>query len=138
MTTDFELNLLITFDDIISRAYDLKDELEDLPGSVKDSILQYVHDFCYLTGDQSTPGDSLLDVRLVKQLQVNIGAWYASFVIDNPAGTGSLSSVSIDSFSVGNTMAKNNATADDLLNANQYGTAAYWIMQQVPQRIMMI
>ncbi|MBU2648518.1 hypothetical protein KKI24_27675 [bacterium] len=138
MTTDFTLNLLITFKDIQARAIDLRDELEDLDSSQRDSILQFVHDFCYLPSDSSTPGDSLCPANLIKQLQINVGAWYASFAMDNPAGTGSLSSVSIDSFSVSNTMAKNNATADDLINANQYGTMVYWIMSQVPQRYMMI
>lgn len=138
MTTNFILPLLIKFDDIKNRAYGISQKLDLLSSDQKDSILQFTHDFIYINADTRTPGDSSYPAQLVFQLQVNVGAWYASFAIDNPAGTGSLSNVTIDSFSVSNTMAKNNAVSDDLLNANQYGSMVQWIMLQRPQALIMI
>ena len=151
MTTYFELPLWINWDDILNRAAYFKNSLNQFDSDVQDAILQWVHDELYLSGDSSvnikfkdgsfggSPGSSMFSANgwntaklttIVRQLQVNAGAWAASFTIDNPAGTGSLSGVSIDAFSVSNTMAKNNATADDLANANQYGTKMQELLNQ--------
>jgi len=139
MATDFELPLLITFQDVLNRAGTTKDALEELSNDERDSILQSVHDFLLLPADSSTPFDSgLQSIRLVKQLQLHIALHVAVLALDNPAGTGSLSSVSIDSFSVGNTMAKNNSPFNDWLNMTQYGSVAWRILMNRPQRVMMI
>ena len=138
MATDFDLPLLITFVDIERRAKFLAPDFEDMNDDEKDAILQFVHDFLILDADVATPGDSLYGIRHLKQLQTALGAWYASFTIDTPAGTGSQAQVEIDSFTVKNTMAKNNSTAKDLMNANQYGTEAYHLMNQIPRRHMMV
>jgi len=138
MATSFILPLLITFDDIKVRASGVL-QIANFSQAQQDSTLQFVHDWLYIPGDTSTPGDAQdLTIGLVRQLQIAIGAWHAAFITDTPAGTGSLSGVSIDAFSVSNTMAKNNSTATDLLNANQYGTEAYEIMSQRPQTRIMI
>ena len=138
MATDFDLPLLITFVDIERRAKFLAPDFAEMDSDQKDSVLQFVHDFLLLERDTGTPGDSLYGIRHLKQLQTALGAWYASFTIDTPAGTGSQASVEIDSFVVKNTMAKNNAVAKDLMNANQYGTEAYHLMNQIPKRHMMV
>jgi len=150
MTTYFELPLWIDFDDIINRAAYFKDDLEQFDADIQDSILQWVHDQLYLPADAGvsikfkddtlggSPGSSQFPLAQLRQLQIALGAWGAAFTVDNPAGTGSLSSVSIDAFSTGNTMSKNNSTADDLNNANQYGTQAYQIWSQRPQTRFMV
>ncbi|MCK5601214.1 hypothetical protein KAR91_05075 [Candidatus Pacearchaeota archaeon] len=151
MTTYFELPLWIDFDDILNRAAYFKDDLNQFDNDMQDSILQWVHDELFLSSDSSvnikfknntfggSPGSSMFSANswdtaklttIVRQLQINAGAWAAAFTIDNPAGTGSLSGVSIDAFSVSNTMAKNNATAKDLANANQYGTQMQMLLNQ--------
>ena len=151
MATYFELDLWIDFDDILNRAAYFKNSLNQFDPDMQDAILQWVHDELFLSSDISvnikfkddslggSPGSSMFSANswdtaklttIVRQLQVNAGAWAAAFTIDNPAGTGSLSGVSIDAFSVSNTMAKNNATADDLANANQYGTKMQEILNQ--------
>jgi hypothetical protein len=149
MTTYFELPLWIDFDDIMNRAAYFKPSLARFDQDIQDSILQWVHDELYLSADHSvkiklkdnslsgSPGSSQFarngwDINTItatiRGLQTNLGAWAAAATIDNPAGTGSLSGVSIDAFSVSNTMAKNNATAEDIINFNQYGSAAmrFW------------
>ncbi len=158
MATYFELPLWIDFDDIMNRADYFREDLEEMSSDTQDGILQWVHDQLYLTADEGvsitfkdgtsggSPGSSQFSMNgwtqaeitvAIRNMQTNIGAWGASFTIDNPAGTGSLSGVSIDAFSVTNTMAKNNATADDLANANQYGTQAFWWWnQRVGTKIM--
>ena len=144
MTTYFELPLWIDWNDILNRAAYFKNSLNQFDSDMQDAILQWVHDELYLSADSSvnikfkdnifggSPGSSQFSrnnwdtptiTAAVRQCQVNLGAWGAAATIDNPAGTGSLSSVSIDAFSTSNTMAKNNATADDLINFNQYGSA---------------
>jgi hypothetical protein len=145
MTTYFDLPLWIDFDDIMNRAAYFKDDLSKFDSDIQDAILQWVHDQLYLPADAGvpivfkdnstggSPGSSQFPLALLRQLQISLGAWAAAFTIDNPAGTGSLSGVSIDAFSVSNTMAKNNATAEDLINANQYGSQAYAIWSQRPQ-----
>ena len=132
--------LLITFDNIRDRAFYLRNRLDSLTEDEKNSVLQFVHDWLFISSDQDTPGDSQLGLTMgdIRILQTNLGAWYVAFSFDNPAGTGSLSSVSINSFSVTNTLAKNNAQARDLLNANQYGTQAYEILTWRHQTVMMI
>jgi len=150
MTTYFELPLWIEWQDIVNRALYFKSDLDRMEPDQQDSVLQWVHDFLYLEADAGvsivfkdgstggSPGSSQFPLALLRQLQIAIGAWAAAFTIDNAAGTGSLSGVSIDSFSISNTMAKNNSTAEDLMNANQYGTQAFHILQQRPQTRMMI
>ena len=139
MTTSFILPLLITFDDIKVRASGVIG-ISNFTQDQQDATLQFVHDWLYIDSDTITPGRSQ-DIQypgMVRQLQIALGAWHATFIIDQPAGTGSLSGVSIDAFSVSNTMAKNNSTATDLLNANQFGTEAYEILSQRPQTRLMI
>jgi hypothetical protein len=149
MTTYFELPLWIDFNDIMNRAAYFKTSLARFDQDIQDAILQWVHDELYLSADSSvnikfkdgsfggSPGSSQFSrnnwdtntiTATVRGLQINLGAWAAAATIDNPAGTGSLSGVSIDAFSVSNTMAKNNATAEDIINFNQYGSAAmrFW------------
>jgi len=150
MTTDFELPLLITWDDILSRAYGIREDFEDFEQSDKDAVLQWVHDELYVDADKNTkvkfpdgvkratPGSSQYALTEIRRLQINLGAWAAAFSVDNPAGTGSLASVSIESFSTTNTMAKNNAPFDDLKNANQFGTVVTDIMRQRPTVHMLI
>jgi len=150
MTTYFELPLWIEWEDVILRAEYFRSDLEAFTQNAQDSVLQWVHDQLFLEADRGvsivfkdsttggSPGSSQFDLSLLRQLQIAIGAWGAAFTIDNPAGTGSLSGVSIDSFSTSNTMAKNNSTADDLNNANQYGTQAYQIWSQRTNTRMMI
>ncbi len=157
MTTYFELPLWIDWDDIMNRAAYFKDDLDLFDAAMQDAILQWVHDKLFLEADRSTPikfkndstggspGSSQFPrssvaerTTWIRQLQVATGAWAAAATIDNPAGTGSLSGVSIDAFSVSNTMAKNNATAADLMNFNQYGSQAYDIWSQRAESIMMI
>lgn len=150
MTTYFELPLWIDWDDIQNRAEYFRSDLELFSQESQDSVLQWVHDQLFLEADRGvsitfkdlstggSPGSSQFDITLLRQLQISLGAWAAAFTIDNPAGTGSLSGVSIDSFSVSNTMAKNNSTAQDLNNANQYGTQAFQIWSQRPTTRMMI
>jgi hypothetical protein len=151
MTTYFELPLWIDWDDILNRAAYFKNSLNQFDSDMQDGILMWVHDELFLSSDSSvdikfkdnslsgSPGSSMFSANswdtaklttIVRQLQVNAGAWAAAFTIDNPAGTGSLSGVSIDAFSVSNTMAKNNATAKDLSNANQYGTKMQQLLDQ--------
>lgn len=156
MTTYFELDLWIDWDDIVNRAAYFKDDLSKFDSDIQDAILQWVHDNLFLETDRSTPikfkddstggspgssqfPESAIAERttFIRQLQVATGAWAAAATIDNPAGTGSLSGVSIDSFSTSNTMAKNNATAEDLMNFNQYGSQAFAIWNQRFRRIMM-
>lgn len=130
--------LLITFDDIKNRAIGVS-QLGFLTTDQQDSILQFIYDWLYLPADQNTPGDSQnLTTGQVRQLQINLGAWYGSFIVDTPAGTGSLAGVSIDAFNISNTMAKNNSTATDLLNANQFGTMVYELLSQRPETRIMI
>lgn len=156
MTTYFELPLWIDWNDVLNRAAYFKNDLNQFDQSLQDAILQWVHDLLFLSSDSGvtikfkdsttggSPGSSQytewdLTTRTVavRQLQTNAGAWAAAFTIDNPAGTGSLSGVSIDAFSISNTMAKNNATAQDLQNANQYGTMMqYWWNQRPQSRFM--
>lgn len=150
MTTYFEADLLIQWSDIEARAKGIIDDLDDMEQSEKDSVLQWVHDELFLEADKgvkvrfpdgsmkATPGSSQFKLSELRRLQVNLGAWAASFSVDNPAGTGSLSGVSIGSFSISNTMAKNNATADDLKNANQFGSVVTNILRQRPRVHMMI
>jgi hypothetical protein len=142
MATYFDLPLWIEWSDIVNRAYYFKDELDAFDEELQDSVLQWVHDQLYLEADKGvsiifkdgssggSPGSSQFPLALLRQLQIALGAWGAAFTIDNPAGTGSLSGVSIDAFSISNTMAKNNSTAEDLNNANQYGTQAFQIWSQ--------
>ena len=139
MATTFILPLLITFDDIKVRASEVI-QISGFTQGQQDATLQFVHDWLYLNADNVTPGDSqnIQYPGMVRQLQIVIGAWHAAFIIDTPAGTGSLSGVSIDAFSVSNTMAKNNSTATDLLNANQFGTEVYEILSQRPETRLMI
>ncbi len=150
MTTYFELPLWIDWSDIVNRANYFEDELNAMDPDVQDSILQWVHDQLYLQADNGvsitfkdnttggSPGSSQFDLTQLRQIQIALGAWGAAFTIDNPAGTGSLSGVSIDAFSISNTMAKNNSTAEDLNNANQYGTQAFQIWSQRFTSRMMI
>jgi hypothetical protein len=150
MTTYFDLPLWIDWSDIENRAAYFKDDLQALDQDIKDSILQWVHDQLYLSADEGTnikfkdntlggsPGSSQFPLAQLRQLQIALGAWGASFTIDNPAGTGSLAGVGIDSFQISMTMAKNNSTATDLNNANQYGTQAYQIWSQRPQTRLMV
>ncbi len=150
MTTYFELPLWIDWSDIVNRANYFEDELNAMDPDVQDAILQWVHDQLYLPADSGvsitfkdsttggSPGSSQFDLTQLRQLQIALGAWGAAFTIDNPAGTGSLSGVSIDAFSISNTMAKNNSTAEDLNNANQYGTQAFQIWSQRFTSRMMI
>ncbi len=159
MATYFELPLWIDFDDIMNRAAYFKDDIAQFDSDIQDSILQWVHDQLFLSADSGvpikfktgpnggSPGSSQFSglgwdlatrTAAIRQLQVNAGAWAAAFTIDNPAGTGSLSGVSIDAFSVSNTMAKNNATADDLANANQYGSQMMYWWNQRPQIKFMV
>lgn len=138
MSTSFILPLLITFDDIKVRASGII-QLASFTPDQEDATLQFVHDWLYISRDSATPGDSQnLTIGQVRQLQIALGAWHAAFITDTPAGTGSLSGVSIDAFSISNTMAKNNSTATDLLNANQYGTEVYEILSQRPETRLMI
>jgi hypothetical protein len=142
MTTYFDLPLWIDWDDIMNRAAYFKDDLNQFDSDMQDAILMWVHDQLYLEADKGvpikfkdnsmggSPGSSQFKLALLRQLQIALGAWAAAFTIDNPAGTGSLSGVSIDAFSTSNTMSKNNSTFDDLNNANQYGTQAYQIWSQ--------
>ncbi len=109
----------------MNRAAYFKNDLVTFDSDMQDAILQWVHDKLFMSADSSvnvkfkdttfggSPGSSQYsknnwDVHettvAVRQLQVNTGAWAAAFTIDNPAGTGSLSGVSIDSFSISNTM----------------------------------
>lgn len=158
MTTYFELDLWIDWDDIMNRAAYFKDDLLLFDADMQDAILQWVHDYLFLEADRNvsikfkdtttggSPGSSQFSraastaerTTWIRQLQVALGAWAAAATIDNPAGTGSLSGVSIDAFSASNTMAKNNATAQDLLNFNQYGSQAYAILSQRPESVMFI
>jgi|GEM_PF-5921329 len=145
-----ELPLLITWDDILARAVGIKDDLEEFTKAEKDAVLQWVHDELYIEADKNTrvkfpdgsmsgsPGSSQFKLADLRRLQINLGAWAAAFSSDNPAGTGSLSNVSIDAFSTSNTMAKNNATAPDLKNANQYGSVVTNILNQRPTVHMLI
>lgn len=156
MTLYLELPLWINWDDIMNRAAYFKDDLDTFDSDVQDAILQWVHDYLFLESDRSTPikfkdtttggspgssqiinGSQSERTAWVRQMQTAVGAWAAAFTIDNPAGTGSLSGVSIDSFSTSNTMAKNNSTAEDLNNANQYGTQAAQLWKQRHNTIMM-
>lgn len=151
MTTYFELPLWIDWDDIKNRAIYFLADLQSFTQEQQDAVLQQVYDKLFMSADRAnnvkfkdgsfggSPGSSQFarngwtvaeTTSAIRQMQTNTGAWAASFAIDNPAGTGSLSGVSIDSFSVSQTMAKNNATADDLQNANQYGTEAAWWWNQ--------
>lgn len=149
MTTYFELPLWIDWEDVKNRADYFRPDLESFSQELQDSVLQWVHDDLFLDADRNnsitfkdsstggSPGSSQFSrspiaerTAYVRQLQIATAAWGAAFTIDNPAGTGSLAGVSIDAFSVANTMAKNNATADDLMNANQYGSQAYHIWSQ--------
>ena len=156
MTTYYELPLWIDFDDVVNRAAYFKSDISQFDQDIQDAILQWVHDQLFLSADSGapitfkdastggSPGSSQFPqwsggelTVAVRQLQTNEGAWAAAFTIDNPAGTGSLSGVSIDAFSISNTMAKNNATAKDLSNANQYGTQMqYWWNQRYASRFM--
>lgn len=150
MTTYFELPLWIDWADVVNRADYFRTELEAMDPDVQDAILQWVHDELYLAADNNvsitfkdnttggTPGSSQFDITQIRRIQPALGAWAAAFTIDNPAGTGSLSGVSIDAFSISNTMAKNNSTAMDLNNANQYGTQAFQIWSQRFTSRMMI
>lgn len=157
MTLYLELPLWINWDDIMNRAAYFKDDIETFDKDVQNAILQWVHDQLFLEADRNTPikfkddttggspGSSQFSrspiaerTTWIRQLQVATGAWGTAASIDNPAGTGSLSSASIDAFSVSNTMAKNNATARDLMNFNQYGSQAYAIWLQRPETVMMI
>ena len=54
-----------------------------------------------------------------------------NFSIENPAGTGSLSSESIGSISVGHTMAYNNAPWDEWLQGNIFGKKFYQLLEDV-------
>jgi len=150
MTTYFLLPLWIDWSDIVNRAHYFKSELDNFDQNLKDSVLQWVHDQLYLPADAGvsitfkdettggSPGSSQFDITQLRQIQIALGAWGAAFTVDNPAGTGSLSGVSINSFSISNTMAKNNSTAEDLNNANQYGTQAFQIWSQRFTSRMMI
>lgn len=150
MSTYFDLPLWIDFSDIINRAAYFKNDLSQFDSDIQDSILQWVHDQLYLEADITTsitfkdgstggsPGSSQFPLAQLRQLQVSLGAWGAAATIDNPAGTGSLSGVSIDAFSVSNTMAKNNSEAKDLMNFNQYGSQAFAIWSQRPQTRFMV
>lgn len=150
MTTYFELPLWIDWTDVVNRASYFKTELNAMDPDIQDSVLQWVHDQLYLSADANvsitfkdsttggSPGSSQFDITQLRQIQIALGAWGAAFTIDNPAGTGSLSGVSIDAFSISNTMAKNNSTAEDLDNANQYGTQAAQIWGQRFTSRMMI
>ena len=159
MTTYFSLPLWIDWDDVLNRAAYFKNDLNTFDSDTQDAILQWVHDQLFLSPDSGStitfknlsvggsPGSSQFTglnwdlaerSAAVRQLQINAGAWAAAFTIDNPTGTGSLSGVSIDAFSVTNTMAKNNATAKDLANANQYGTQMMYWWNQRPQTRFMV
>lgn len=157
MALYLELDLWIDWNDIMNRAAYFKDDIGTFDKDVQDAILQWVHDQLFLEADRNvpikfksgstggSPGSSQFSgspiaerTTYIRQLQVSTGAWAAAASIDNPAGTGSLSGVSIDAFSVSNTMAKNNATAKDLQNFNQYGSQAYAIWLQRQETIMMI
>lgn len=157
MTTYFELPLWIDWDDIMNRAAYFKDDIETFDQDMQDAILQWVHDQLFLELDRSnnikfkdnsvggSPGSSQFPrspvaerTSYIRQLQVATGAWAAAASIDNPAGTGSLSGVSIDAFSTSNTMAKNNATAEDLMNFNQFGSQAFSIWSQRAETRIMV
>jgi len=150
MTTYFDLPLWIDFNDVMNRAAYFKDDISKFDSDIQDAILQWVHDQLYLPADASTaivfkdgstggsPGSSQFPLAQLRQLQIALGAWGAAATIDNPAGTGSLSGVSIDAFSISNTMAKNNSEAKDLMNFNQYGSQAYAIWSQRPATRLMV
>jgi len=150
MTTYFDLPLWIDWDDILNRAAYFKNDLNRFDQEMQDAILMWVHDQLYLVADEGvpitfknglkggSPGSSQFPLALLRQIQTALGAWGAAATIDNPAGTGSLSGVSIDAFSVSNTMAKNNSESKDLNNFNQYGTQAYQIWSQRPATRFMV
>ncbi len=115
--------LLVTFDDLINGAIKSRAKLLKFTLAEQETCLQYIHDFFVFPNNDATyVSDSEWPDHINRQLQLAIGLHYASLQMDTPAGTGSLSNKSIDSFSVSNTMAKNNAPFDDWLNMTHYGT----------------
>lgn len=122
--------LLITFDDILSASSGSKAKLFRYTNAEKETCLQFVHDFMLLDNDSVYVSDSRWLEHINRQLQTAIGCHYAVLQSDTPAGTGSMSGKSIESFSVSYTMAKNNAPFNDWLNMTQYGTRFLNIINQ--------
>ena len=100
----------------------------------QDEVLEYVHNHLRMSADSATPGDSLFPTEewKVKQLQIACGAALAALMVDNPAGTGSLSSVSIGDISQSNTMAWNNAAQNEFWLGTQYAREFHAIMMSAP------
>ena len=123
MALILEKDLLVDFEYLkaagigIVRKFDkLKDERS------QEVILQTIHDLLLVDGDKEFVMDSQFKTHVCRQLHQYFGLHIIALNTDTSAGTGSLSSQSIDSFSQTNTMAKNNSPFDDWLNMTQYGT----------------
>ena len=129
------LPLLVSWSDIEVRINGAKSNFCDSFGEdEQEAILEYTHNHLRLTADTATPGDSLFPFEewKVKQMQLSLGAYLAVLVVDNPAGTGSLASVSIDGISQSNTMAWNNAAQNEFWLGTQYAKEFHAIYVSSP------
>ena len=125
MALVLEKLLLINFDDLVANGLGVSNQLDLFDtGAKKDAVLQAIHDILVLPqADKIYCMDSRFPDYICRQLHIKAGLHIAVSNSDTSAGTGSVSSQTIDSFSQSNTMAKNNAKEDDWWNMTQFGTA---------------
>jgi hypothetical protein len=116
-------DLIINFEDIKANGIGILTQLNKIVTlEQEEAVLQKTHDILVLESDKQVVYDAEYPIHLCRQLQLTAGLHIASLSTDTAAGTGSVSNETIDSFSRSNTMAKNNAEADDWWNMTHFGT----------------
>lgn len=101
----------ITWEDVLNTAIGLRDELEELTTAQQDLILEDATEW--------VPESKFLNDT--KKARRYFAAGLAVFAVGPAAGEGTQSSVSIDSFSSGVTLAVNNPTAKERVLSTVYG-----------------
>lgn len=109
----------ITWDDVKNTAIDLLEDLDDFTPAQEKLVI----DMAIRRVPVSRFGDDTFDARRY------YAAHIASMAINPAAGEGTQSSVSIDSFSSGVTLAVNNPKPDENILSTVYGRE-YWKLMQ--------